>query len=93
MWSTRLGSTQRRGKLKQSRNVFERLLRDTRGAGMVEYLIIVGVVAIAAQTGFRAFGKSVSGTARGQADTIAQIDDGSCVGGLCMGRTERPSDR
>jgi hypothetical protein len=31
---------------------FERLLRDERGAGMVEYLILVGCIGLAAQTAF-----------------------------------------
>lgn len=71
---------------------FKRLLRDERGAGMVEYLILVGVIGIAAQTAFRAFGRSLAGKANEQAAVIAQLEDGSdCVGGLCMTRVE-PAD-
>jgi Flp pilus assembly pilin Flp len=59
------------------------IARDTRGAGMVEYIIILGVVALAGQTAFRAFGSSISKKVRQQADTVAQIDS-DCVGGLCV---------
>ena len=61
---------------------FRALARDTRGAGMVEYIIVLGVVALGAQTAFRAFGKSIADKARQQGDTVAAIGDG-CVGGLC----------
>ncbi len=64
-----------------------RLLHDTRGASYVEYLIVLGMVALAAQVGLRAFGKSVAGTARSQADTIATIES-DCVGGLCIVTTK-----
>lgn len=65
------------------------LLRDSRGAGMVEYLIILGVVALAAQTAFRAFGKSIASVAREQGMTVGTIETGDsreCVGGLCVRR-------
>jgi len=58
------------------------LARDTRGAGMVEYVIIVGVVALGAQTAFRAFGKSLSDKVKQQGDTVASLNS-DCVGGLC----------
>ena len=50
---------------------------------MVEYIIILGVVALAGQTAFRAFGSSISKKVRQQADTVSQIDS-DCVGGLCV---------
>ena len=58
------------------------LARDARGAGMIEYIIIVGVVALGAQTAFRAFGRSVSDKVKQQGDAVASIDS-DCVGGLC----------
>ena len=58
------------------------LARDTRGTGLVEYIIIVGVVALGAQTAFRVFGKSLSDKVKQQGDTVASIDS-DCVGGLC----------
>ena len=37
-----------------------RLLRSTRGANLVEYVILVGVIALVALVGFKSFGKSVN---------------------------------
>ncbi len=45
-------------------------LRATRGANMVEYIILVGVVALLAVVGFKAFSTSVSGTVKAQGTTI-----------------------
>jgi hypothetical protein len=50
---------------------------------MVEYIIIVGVVALGAQTAFRAFGRSINGKVNEQANTVAGVGGGDCVGGLC----------
>ena len=47
-------------------------LRATRGANMVEYIILVGVVALLAVVGFKAFGSSVSGTIDAQGKTVEQ---------------------
>jgi Flp pilus assembly pilin Flp len=47
-------------------------VRSTRGANMVEYIILVGVVALLAVVGFKAFSKSVSGTVEAQGTTIEQ---------------------
>lgn len=33
-----------------------KLVRDTRGANMVEYIVLVGVVALLAMAGFKTFG-------------------------------------
>ena len=46
------------------------LLRATRGANMVEYIILVGVVALLAVVGFKAFSGSVSDTVKVQGKTI-----------------------
>ena len=61
---------------------FGALARDTRGAVMLEYIIVVGVVALGAQTAFRVFGKSVADKARQQGDAVATLNS-DCVGGLC----------
>ncbi|HSO37919.1 MAG TPA: hypothetical protein VLT33_35570 [Labilithrix sp.] len=45
-------------------------LRATRGANMVEYIILVGIVALLAVVGFGKFGKSVSGTVEQQGRTV-----------------------
>jgi pilus assembly protein Flp/PilA len=51
------------------------LLRDTRGANMVEYIILVGVVAILAMAGFRAFSGSVSTEITTQGNTVGGIQN------------------
>ena len=39
---------------------FRKLLRNRRGANLVEYVILVGVIALVALVGFKSFGKSVN---------------------------------
>ena len=51
------------------------LLRDTRGANMVEYIIMVGLVALIALAGFKTFGSAVMGKIGNQAKTVGQIND------------------
>jgi Flp pilus assembly pilin Flp len=41
-------------------NKLSRIVRDQRGASFVEYLILVGVIAIVGILAFRAFGTAVS---------------------------------
>lgn len=36
------------------------LVKDTRGANLVEYILLVGLIAIIAMVGFQKFGKSVN---------------------------------
>lgn len=43
----------------------------SKGQGMTEYLIIVGVIAVAAITAFSYFGAAIRGTAGGLASEIA----------------------
>jgi Flp pilus assembly pilin Flp len=52
------------------------LLRDQRGAGMTEYIILVGVIAMLAIVAFRFFGKSVSEKINQQAGTVTKIEVG-----------------
>jgi pilus assembly protein Flp/PilA len=47
-----------------------KLLRNRRGAGMTEYIILVGVIAILAITAFRFFGNSVRSKINQQANTV-----------------------
>jgi pilus assembly protein Flp/PilA len=49
------------------------LRADTRGANMVEYIILVGVVAILAMAGFKYFGKNVNNTISLQAHTVSEV--------------------
>jgi len=54
------------------------LRRDTRGAQLVEYLILVGMIAVLALAGFHAFGRSASSKAEAQAACVDSLD---CSGG------------
>jgi pilus assembly protein Flp/PilA len=50
-----------------------KFLKDTRGANMVEYIILVGVVAILAMAGFKYFGASVQAKIQQQGDTVGNV--------------------
>ena len=50
------------------------LLEDTRGANLVEYIILVGVVALIAIAGFKAFGSNVTGKIQEQSDSVTGIN-------------------
>lgn len=52
-----------------------RLLRDERG-NLVEYLIVIGLVALLALAAFQTFGDAVSKKIGGQAKTVGGISDG-----------------
>jgi pilus assembly protein Flp/PilA len=67
---------------RRRRGHFSALARDTRGAGIVEYIILIGVVALLAITAFRFFGKSVADKAKQQGDAVVTLN-GDCVGGIC----------
>jgi pilus assembly protein Flp/PilA len=56
-------------------------LRATRGANMVEYIILVGVVALLAVVGFKAFSKSVSTTVTNQGTSVTNADNTFSKGG------------
>ncbi|HET6332026.1 MAG TPA: Flp family type IVb pilin [Polyangiales bacterium] len=49
------------------------LLRDQRGAGLVEYAMLAGLVAIAAFAAFRTFGGNVNTAVTNQATTVSGI--------------------
>jgi pilus assembly protein Flp/PilA len=50
-----------------------RLLKDTRGANLVEYIILVGVVALVALAGYRIFGTAVDAKISSQAGEVDGI--------------------
>jgi Flp pilus assembly pilin Flp len=52
---------------------FEELARDTRGAGFVEYIILVGLVALFCIVGYEAFGKAVKAKIEEQAGEVEKI--------------------
>lgn len=49
------------------------LARDERGAQLVEYIILVGMVAIVAMAGFKTFGFHVRAKIDQQGDTVTVI--------------------
>ena len=52
---------------------FRGLVRDTRGANMVEYIILVGVVALLAVAAFRIFNTAVTTRVNDQATEVGKI--------------------
>lgn len=52
------------------------LIKDTRGANLVEYILLVGLVAIVAMAGFSKFGKAVTDKVEEQSNTVGQIPGG-----------------
>ena len=55
------------------RNQLARLLHDTRGAGFVEYIILVGVVALFCIAGYQYFGGKVTDKIKAQGDQVTGI--------------------
>jgi pilus assembly protein Flp/PilA len=53
------------------------LARDTRGAGLVEYMVLVGFIAVAALAAFRAFGSSVHSKVEAQAACVTSLSCGA----------------
>jgi pilus assembly protein Flp/PilA len=49
------------------------LARDTRGAGFVEYIILVGLVALFCIVAYKLFGSSVSAKVKEQAEAVQNI--------------------
>jgi len=48
-------------------------LKDTRGANLVEYIILVGVVALIALAGFKIFGQKVNDKIKSQSNDVSGI--------------------
>jgi pilus assembly protein Flp/PilA len=66
---------QTRNRLDDSAGVLAAMARDERGASFVEYIIIVGVVAIVGMAGFKTFGFQVRAKIDQQAVTVSAIND------------------
>jgi hypothetical protein len=58
------------------RNAWASLRSDTRGAGLLEYIVVVGLVALVALGGFRAFGAAALDKVNDQADCVATFSCG-----------------
>ncbi len=54
-------------------NKLRTLVKDTRGANLVEYIILVGVIALIALAGFKMFGNKVLNKVKDQAGKVEQI--------------------
>ena len=52
----------------------KKLLQDTRGANLVEYIILVGVIALIAIAGFKTFGGKVQDKVNEQAGSVSGIN-------------------
>jgi Flp pilus assembly pilin Flp len=50
------------------------LVRDNKGANMVEYIILVGVIALIAIAGFKMFGSKVQDKIQEQAGSVGGIN-------------------
>jgi len=50
-----------------------KFLRDNRGANLVEYIILVGVIALVAIAGFKIFGEKVDKKVQEQSSKVEQI--------------------
>ncbi len=57
----------------KTNRTFNQLVRDSRGANLVEYIILVGVVALLAIGAFKTFGGSVQEKINGQAGQVKTI--------------------
>jgi Flp pilus assembly pilin Flp len=55
--------------------IIRKLVSDRRGANMVEYIILVGVVALFAIAAFKYFNTSVSNKTKAQADQVGLVND------------------
>ena len=51
----------------------KQLVKDTRGANMVEYIIMVGLIAIIAMAGFRFFGTQINTKINQQGNTVNSV--------------------
>lgn len=49
-------------------------LKDTRGANLVEYIILVGVVALIALAGYKFFGNKVTDKINEQGNSVGSIN-------------------
>jgi pilus assembly protein Flp/PilA len=50
-----------------------KLLKDNNGANLVEYIILVGVIALIAIAGFKIFGEKVNSKIQEQSNKVEQI--------------------
>jgi Flp pilus assembly pilin Flp len=51
-----------------------KFIEDTRGANLVEYIILVGVIALIAIAGFKLFGTKVQAKIQEQSESVGGIN-------------------
>ena len=56
------------------RTLHSKLVRDTRGANMVEYILLVGVVALISIAAFKLFGQNIRHKVGEQGTTVSGIN-------------------
>jgi len=59
------------------RTFIQRLRKDTRGANLVEYVLLVGLMAIICLAVFKLFGEKIKEKISGYSDTVDQIETSS----------------
>lgn len=74
-------NTQAQPNTHNTTNKARRLLRDERGAGMVEYILLAGVVALASLTAFTQFGEAVQKKIGEHGTAVGSITSGAAGGG------------
>ena len=57
-------------------NQIQKLIRDTNGAGFVEYIILVGLVALACIAAYTTFGNDVKAKVQEQGAAVTGITGG-----------------
>ena len=57
-----------------TKKTLQKLINDERGANLVEYIILVGVVALIALVGFKIFGQNVQDKINTQAGAVSGIN-------------------
>ncbi|HEX2673597.1 MAG TPA: hypothetical protein VHM25_22115 [Polyangiaceae bacterium] len=57
-----------------SKHSIQKLIHDTRGAGFVEYIILVGVVALFCIAGYKYFGEKVTAKIKLQGDAVTNVN-------------------
>jgi Flp pilus assembly pilin Flp len=55
-------------------NNIRRFIRDSRGASLTEYIILIGIVALIAYGGFRVFGQAVTTEITNQASSLDNVN-------------------
>ena len=71
--SSRFGGIARKSRRAAPQSALS-LIRDNRGANLVEYIIVVGLIALIAIVGFKAFGQKVSDRIQKQSESVGNIN-------------------